>query len=241
MGKEDPNARSKRNADSLPAKNIWKILEKRKADSPKPDITRPVVDARWRGVMRKINLAENISEYILLDRGMTLQLHLQHSMHPHHPQLRLRNYKEPIRRSLIWGQIVCWVQHQNHRNIWCRNSRLEEIRSCMRGVYGAHENPRFDPISDQCWNLQLKSASGRLLECSNRICYAQFPAIPMMFSCVWDIFSRIPNCGAYARQIGQWVVQLGENLAFGLLRRPRRKAISVFLTWIDLVNIFLDL
>jgi len=46
IGKEDPNERRRRNGDALPAKNIWEIVEKRKADSPKPDITRPVVDAR---------------------------------------------------------------------------------------------------------------------------------------------------------------------------------------------------
>ena len=46
MGKEDPNARSKKNDDSLPVKNKWKIVENKKADSPKPDITSPVVDAR---------------------------------------------------------------------------------------------------------------------------------------------------------------------------------------------------
>jgi hypothetical protein len=34
MGKEEPNERRSRSGDTLPAKNIWEIVEKKKADSP---------------------------------------------------------------------------------------------------------------------------------------------------------------------------------------------------------------
>ena len=75
MGKEEPNERTSRSGDALPAKNIWEIVEKRKADSPKPEITRPVVDARCYVVMSKINL-QNVNENILLGRETSLQLNI---------------------------------------------------------------------------------------------------------------------------------------------------------------------
>jgi hypothetical protein len=51
IGSEVPRASTIRKADVFPANNKWDMLEKKKADNPKPLMTRPVVDARCEIVM----------------------------------------------------------------------------------------------------------------------------------------------------------------------------------------------
>jgi hypothetical protein len=46
IGNDVPRASSKRKSEVFPANNKWDMLEKKKADNPKPLMTKPVVDAR---------------------------------------------------------------------------------------------------------------------------------------------------------------------------------------------------
>jgi len=45
-----PSASTSRKSDVLPGKSVCEIDEKKNAESPKPDMTRPTVTARWTGV-----------------------------------------------------------------------------------------------------------------------------------------------------------------------------------------------
>ena len=159
MGKEEPNERRSRSGDTLPAKNILEIVEKRKADSPYPDITRPIADARCHGgVISKINLCKNVREYIQLGRGTSLRLNLQNLWRPQSSQLRLGNCKEEVHRTwrLSQGQITRRTQDQSHKDIWCRNIHLKWIQNYRQIVCEDHENPQFVPKPDESYKLQLK-------------------------------------------------------------------------------------
>ncbi len=46
-GREVPTARMSKNEDVSPGKTAWAIVENKKADRPNPDITNPVVVARY--------------------------------------------------------------------------------------------------------------------------------------------------------------------------------------------------
>ena len=46
-GTDVPKERRRRKSDVLPGKKRWAIEEKRNAESPNPDITRPVTVARF--------------------------------------------------------------------------------------------------------------------------------------------------------------------------------------------------
>jgi hypothetical protein len=45
-----PSASTSRKSDVLPGKSACEMDEKKKAESPKPDMTTPTVTARWRSV-----------------------------------------------------------------------------------------------------------------------------------------------------------------------------------------------
>lgn len=47
MGIDVPRARRRRKDEVSPGKTVCAIVEKKNADSPKPDITSPVVEARY--------------------------------------------------------------------------------------------------------------------------------------------------------------------------------------------------
>ena len=47
MGMVVPTERRRRNEDVFPGKNQRERFEKRKAERPKPDMTRPAAVARW--------------------------------------------------------------------------------------------------------------------------------------------------------------------------------------------------
>lgn len=48
IGSDVPIANRSRKDDVSPAKNAWEMVENKKADRPKPEITSPLADARMR-------------------------------------------------------------------------------------------------------------------------------------------------------------------------------------------------
>lgn len=64
-------------------------------------------------------------------------------------------------------------------------------------------------------NSNLKQVNLRQLSCKK---HAPFPAKPTIFSCVWVIWRRAPNCGAYATY--SVVRRAVELLLFFYLSRP---------------------
>jgi len=65
MGNAVPTARRRRNEEVLPANAMCDMVEKRKAERPKPDMTIPVAEPRYKSI---------ISEQMLGDVGLVTVL-----------------------------------------------------------------------------------------------------------------------------------------------------------------------
>jgi len=53
IGNDVPRAKTTKKSDVFPAKNHREMVEKKNADKPKPDITRPVVEALYEKIVSK--------------------------------------------------------------------------------------------------------------------------------------------------------------------------------------------
>ena len=72
IGSAVPIASRSRKDDVLPAKNAWEMVENKKADRPKPEITSPLADARYKRIRKKV--AKRDKTYnIPCDQGKFLQ------------------------------------------------------------------------------------------------------------------------------------------------------------------------
>ena len=106
MGMDVPSARTRRNSDVSPGKSRYDMLEKKKAERPKPDMTIPTAVARY---VKKIKMRDGHSRCrtgaVTSRSGNDLAVVLMQAARPAHPPRPVKKLHRVSKKRVTWPRL----------------------------------------------------------------------------------------------------------------------------------------